>query len=191
VYVVLLIQARGPRTTALFVASNGQVDQEPSVREFQFDEAEFMSLPEIPSDSETDEQPDPKPSRAGNRWLKPLVIPLLIAVGALVLLWLISRTATYSHLLGPTSKALELTATEKDHLVQISWNHGARELNRAVDATLVIADGQTRQEIKLGQDELKLGVLEYQPNTGQIKVTMALKGQDGKPSEETVEWRQK
>ena len=46
-YVFLLIEAHKPHRAAFFLAENGELPKEPSVREFRFDEAEFRALPEV------------------------------------------------------------------------------------------------------------------------------------------------
>ena len=46
-YVFLLIQSREPRTAAFFLAANGQLPDQPSVRKFFFDDSEFKFLPEV------------------------------------------------------------------------------------------------------------------------------------------------
>lgn len=173
VYVVLLVQAREPRTAGLFVAVNGELADEPSVREFRFDDAELKTLPEIQPNPEIQEEEFPASAGGARQWVKPLAIPLLIAIGILAILWIGARTGLFQ-LMTPAAGNLELAVKESDHVVRISWNHHARDIDRASSGTLIIADGSTHREIKLGRDELRLGVVDYQPNTQQIQVTMTL-----------------
>lgn len=188
VYALLLIQAREPRTAALFIAENGQLPEEPSVREFRFDEAEFKALPEIEPETIDQEKKLQAQPGAGHPWLKPLVIPLVIAIAVLALLWWLSRKPALLQWLRPAPNQLELAVNERDHLLRISWNNNARELNRASGATLLIADGTNSQEIKLGPDELKLGVVEYQPNTRHVQVRMSVSTPRSTRPVGSVEW---
>ncbi|MBV9763856.1 MAG: hypothetical protein JOZ48_03340 [Acidobacteriaceae bacterium] len=191
VYVFLLIQAREPRTAALFVATNGQLADEPSVREFRFDQAEFSSLPEIQPDAPQQEHPSKKSTGTRNRWLKPLAVPILIAIFTVAILWWISRRTAFFEWIRPSPDQLQLEVRQSGDLLQISWNHNARELNRASGATLVIGDGASGQEIKLGPDELKLGVVDYQPSSRQVHVAMKVNAPGSKPLTESVEWPRK
>ena len=47
-YAALLVDASEPLTTALFVGTQGELPDQPSVPEFRLDERSFSSLPEIP-----------------------------------------------------------------------------------------------------------------------------------------------
>lgn len=183
VYVLLLIQAREPYSAALFVASDGQLPDEPAVREFRFNEGEFKTLPEIQPDESEPAQDAPTASEAGNRWLKPIVIPLAIAIVLLSFLWWFLKRR-------PVSNDLQLAVTERGHLLQISWNRYSSELNRASGATLLIGDGASRQEVKLGPDELKLGIVDYQPSAQDVQVTMTVNTPGSTKPEGSVEWKQ-
>ena len=190
-YVVLLIQEREPRTAAVFVAADGQLSDEPAIREFRFDEAEFKALPEIQIDSAAREEDSGPTTRGKSRWVKPIVIPLLIAIAALGIFGLISQGILPPFWIRSSSTQFDLAVTENDRLLRISWNRAARELDRASGARLVIADGASRQEIRLGQDELKLGTVDYQPDTQQVQITMTLNTQDGAQPTQSVEWKRK
>ena len=192
VYALLLIQAREPRTAALFISTDGQLSDEPVVQEFRFDEAEFKALPEVEPDT-TEPQPERISAKSNpiNRWLKPIAVPLLIAVAVLSALWWLSKKTALLDALRPSPDELQLAVNKRDHLLRISWNHNARDLDRASGATLLIADGSSRQEIKLGPDELKLGAVEYQPNAGQIHVTMTLTTAGSPLPAQSIDWQQK
>src|SRR5579875_3487087 len=50
-YALLLVEAGAPRTAAFFVAENGELPKDASVREFRFNEAEFKALPEVEAEA--------------------------------------------------------------------------------------------------------------------------------------------
>jgi hypothetical protein len=189
-YVVLLIQAKAPHTAAFFAAANGQLPQEPSVREFQFDENEFKALPEIPAEaaaSQPEPQQEKKFNKAKLRVFATIAALILIAIGACVLMWSFARQASLAQWFG-SGNQLHLTATREDHLLRISWNHAAKDLSQATGATLVIMDGQTRSEVQLGMDDLRLGSVQYSGNSSRVHVHMLLSTPNGQVAADSVEW---
>ncbi len=188
-YVVLLIQARAPHTAAFFVANNGQVSQEPSVREFEFDEGEFKALPEISAETPEDQPPRSRTEAEKKKlrvWAKVAAL-VLIAICACALMWSFARQATLPHWLS-SGNQLHLAMTPEDHLFRISWNHAANELDQAIGATLIITDGKARSELQLGMDDLRLGSVEYQANSSQISVRMMLNTPTGPVIGDSAEW---
>lgn len=189
-YVVLLIQAKAPHTAAFFAAANGQLPQEPSVREFQFDENEFKALPEIPAEaaaSQPEPQQEKKFNKAKLRVFATIAALILIAIGACVLMWSFARQASLAQWFG-SGNQLHLTATREDHLLRISWNHAAKDLSQATGATLVIMDGQARSEVQLGMDDLRLGSVQYSGNSSRVQVHMLLSTPNGQVAADSVEW---
>src|ERR1700685_3207759 len=65
-YALLLVQTSAPRTAAFFVAENGELAKDASVREFRFNEADFKALPEVEADAAT-ALADPSTSRPRSR----------------------------------------------------------------------------------------------------------------------------
>jgi hypothetical protein len=191
-YVVLLIQVTGRHTGVFFVSANGQLPQEPSVREFDFSENEFKALPEVQPDAETDE-----PLKAGRRKGKlrtyaTVAALLFIAVGACALMWSFARQVTSPHWFGSTNQ-IQLAVRPEDRLshsslLRITWDHAARELNKATGATLVINDGGTRSELPLGVDDLRLGAVEYQRSSSSIDVQMTLNTPNGPVLGDSAQW---
>jgi hypothetical protein len=178
-YVVLLIQAREPHTAAFFIASNAQLPDEPSVKEFRFDEKSFKALPEIQEDATASERAG-RPRNAARFAFAG--IPLLILLIGATVFWLrFNAVRTAANPLG-------LAVTASDHLLKVSWNHAARQIMAASDATLVISDGATRREIKLGPDELKRGSVDYQPNTQQVEMTMTLNTPGSSSASQSIDW---
>ncbi len=103
-YAVLLIQGREPRTATFFLASNGHLSGEPSVRNFRFDEREFRALPEVQPEATAPRAPDLVPetrrhSRAkvyGAKVYASVAALCAIAVFACILMWSFSRQAADS-----------------------------------------------------------------------------------------------
>lgn len=190
-YVVLLIQAQKPHTAAFFIAINGQLPQEPSVREFEFDEDEFKALPEVAAEAAEDQQP-PQSLAAqlekGKLGIYAKIAALaLIAVGACALMWSFARQPALPHWFNAGNQ-LHLAVTPEDHLLRISWNHTANELNHASGATLIITDGGMRSQLQLGMDDLRLGSVEYQENSSRIDVQMMLNTRGGQVPSDSTEW---
>lgn len=190
-YVVLLIHAQAPHTAAFFVAANGQLPQEPSVREFQFDENEFKSLPEVPADDGEDRRARLKlPFRFNKETVRvywKVAVLVLLAIGACALMWSFAHQASGPGWVRATNQ-LHLTVTPEDRLLRISWNHDAGELNQATGATLVIVDGGIRSELPLEMDDLRLGSVEYQESGSRVQVQLKLTKRSGQVSANSAEW---
>ena len=184
VYAMLVIQAREPHTAAFFLATQGQLSVHPSVREFRFNEAEFKGLPEILADARGEGR-----ESVGARVLKTgsssRVRVVLIVVVAVVALWALFWAG--SRWLMPGS-GVNLAITAKDHALEITWNHNARQITRATGAVLQITDGSSHKEVRLGPDELKLGSVEYQRATQNVQVLMTLSMPGAASPVQSAEW---
>ena len=188
---VLLIEGRSPHTAAFFLSANGQLPNEPSVREFRFDEAEFRSLPEVPGDAPLAQEPAAaRPPRSKMRTVAVLAALLLIGVVACALMWSFSAQPLVPDWLHGSSR-LQLAVAPRGRLLRISWNHAARELSDATAATLVVTDGAQRREYTLGLDELRLGAVEYQRLSPQVQITMTVTTPNAASPTESVQWPQR
>jgi hypothetical protein len=188
-YVVLLVHAQEPHMAAFFVSKNGQLPEEPSVREFEFDENEFKALPEVPA-----ELPEPQrakqeaPGNTRKLGLYARVAALiLVAVGACALTWSFARQPNMPHWF-TSANQLQLTIKSEQKLLRISWNHTARQLNQASGATLVISGAAGRSEIRLGMDDLRLGSVEYEGTGDPVDVQMVLDTPAGRVTADSVRW---
>ncbi len=160
---LLLIQGRQPYSAAFFIAKDGRLPEEATVREFRLDEDEFNALPEIyRNQGQLPEHTRTEKSRGLLYALLGVVLVMLIALFA----WGLWRR--------PPVNQLGLTLSSSAGLLKISWDHSARAISKAQGATLVIQDGRNRGEVKIGLDELRLGSVEYQPATAHIGVTISL-----------------
>jgi hypothetical protein len=188
-YTVLLIQARAPHTAAFFVASQGQLPDEASVRQFEFNENEFKALPEVPAVASEDEfqHADAKVDRSKLQVYLKIAALIVIAIAACALMWSFARQAYVPQWFASASQ-LHLAVTPQDDLLRISWNHAAKELNQATGATLLITDGSSHSEVALGLDDLRLGSVEYQYATLRVAVRLMLDTPRGKVPGESVEW---
>jgi len=193
-YAVLLIEGREPHMAGFFLATaSGQLPGEPSVRNFRFDEGEFRALPEVQPGATaplSQEAPPRVKVRSKARVYATVATLLAIAVVACLLMWTFSNEGSLPPLL-QLSSPLRLAVTDRDHLLRISWNHAARELNGAAGATVVIVDGTSRREVEIGLDELRLGAIEYERSTAQVQVTMIINTPGSSSPNETVDWAQR
>lgn len=192
-YAILLIQAHEPRTAAFFLAINGQIPNEPFVREFRFDEREFMALPEIDPTAIAEpaiEQHKARATRVRARrrhWgLIAAIAGVLTLIG--VLLW-----GAYSGLwLRPASNELEIAVKDNNHTLSISWDHSAADIKRAVDGVLTIRDGRSQpRPIPLGREELNIGAVEYERTSPTVQVTLTLNMPNSVSLSQSVEWQGK
>ncbi len=194
-YAVLLIQGREPRTATFFLASNGHLSGEPSVRNFRFDEREFRALPEVQPEAAAPESPDPlqEPKRHssakvyGAKVYGSVAALCAIAVFACILMWSFSRQTPLPHILGEANP-INLSVTDSGGLLRITWDHASRELDRASGATLVITDSASRREVQLGLDELRLGAVEYERSGSPVQVSMTVNRPGSTASNQTVYW---
>lgn len=204
VYAVLLIEGREPHSATFFLAANGRLSGEPSVRNFRFDESEFRALPEVPpepapvvatvSEESTSERKPRAIARAHGAMVYGTVAALLvIAAAACILMWRFSGEPDVARLVG-ISEPLKLSVENHGLLLGIRWNHGAREFDRASGATLAIVDGPSRRELPLGVDELRLGRVDYERSTGTVQVTLTVNGAEGGGAagswSQTAQWTQ-
>lgn len=173
VYIALLIQGRTPHSAAFFVATDGQLPDEPAVREFRFNESEFRTLPEVQPETPAPTRERDKTQRSRIRFYSLIVALLLIGLAGCLLMW--SFTSQSARIPWTRSgQQLGLAINGNGYLLRVSWNHSARELDGSVGATLDITDGTSRREIKLGSDELRLGSVEYQRTTSHVEATMTV-----------------
>lgn len=186
-HVLLLVQVSAPRTAAFFVAENGELPKDASVREFQFNEADFKALPEVEADTATPlaEPAGRAASSLQNWYVWAAAAALLIMVSAL---WLAAGRGAMPDWLTTSSKQLDLKLTGSGHLLKISWNHDARQMGPASTATVTILEGASRREIKLGADELKLGSLEYDGAGRPMEVTITVNTPESAPLSESAKW---
>jgi len=185
-YAVLLIQAQSPHTAAFFIAANGQLPDEPSVREFDFDERAFKALPEVPQ--ETAEAAHPvrnQPARLGI--YARIAALVLIAIGACALMWSFVRQPIGAGWLGSMDQ-LHLAITPDDQFLRISWNQSAKDLNQATGATLITNEAGERSELQLGMDDLRLGSVEYRGTGREVNAQMILNMRTGPVRADSAKW---
>lgn len=185
-YAFLLIEGREPHKAVFFLAESGELPNEPAVREFRFSEAEFKALPEVEAE---DINPAARPdasARPDINWYAwgAALAGLLLALA----LWFSAGRPSLSEWLQPSSSQLNLKLQARNELLRISWNHDARQIGPASNAALTIADGQSRREIKLGADELKLGSIEYDSAGRPVTVTLSVNNGDAAPLKQTASW---
>jgi hypothetical protein len=185
-YAVLLIQAQPPHSAAFFIAASGQLPDEPSVREFEFDESAFKALPEVPPEGA--EAAHPVQATTGRLGLYARIAALiLIAIAACALMWSFARQPMGPRWFGSADQ-LQLAISSDDKLLRISWNHSAKDLNQATGATLVINQGGQRSELQLGMDDLRLGSVEYQGTGGQVNAQIILNMPTGPVPADSAKW---
>ncbi len=189
-FTALLVQARAPYAAAFFVASSGQLPDEPAVREFRFDEAEFRALPEVQADAAAAGLEPAGQRRQRWRLFALITLLLLIGAGACLLMWSFTKQGTLAQWIH-SGNQLNLAVSGNDHLLRISWNHGARELDGAAGAMLAITDGTSRREVKLGLDELRLGAVEYTRRTPAVEVTITIDKPGAAPFSQSATWGQR
>ena len=186
--VVLLIRAQIPNMAAFFVCQNGQLPDEPSVREFVFDEKEFKQLPEMAPDAPEALPRVEQAAQTGRLGVYARIAALLlIAVGACVLMWSFARQPTAPRWFGEDSH-LHLNIAPHNQLLRISWDKSAREFNQASGATVIIHEGSARSEVQLGMDDLRLGSIEYQTAGGRVDAQMTVDSPEGPLGSETARW---
>ena len=190
IYVALLVQAEQPHAAAFFLATDGHLPEEPAVREFRFNEEDFRALPEVKPEAVPQEKESEAPRRHGFRVYAVVAALVLIGLGACLLMWSFSKQVTLPPWLGP-SHQLQLAVTGHDRLLRISWNHAARQLEGSTGATLVITDGSTRREIKLGLDELRLGTVAYDRSSPHVEARMNIENGTATSFSESTDWEQR
>ena len=186
-YALLLIQASAPRTAAFFVAENGELPNDASVREFRFNEADFRALPEVEAEAATGlaERSEPSERSPRNWYIGAALAGLLVVVSAL---WLAAGSGAMPDWFATGSRQLDLKVTGSDRQLKVSWNHDARQMGPASTATVTIVDGSSRRDIKLGADELKMGRIEYDGAGRRVEVTMTVNTPEAAPLSESAKW---
>lgn len=187
-YAFLLIQSRDPRTACFFISSQGQLPDQPSVRKFFFDAAEFKFLPEVAGE-DVEPNHDELLQIQGTTDLKYrwLVVASIAAIAILLILG--AFAGGLSRLFRPASNKLDLAVTTNGgNVLQISWDHSAPFVTHARGALLTIADGQSRREIHLGPDELRLGEVDYQHQANKVNISVVLESPGAKLPPQTFDW---
>jgi hypothetical protein len=186
-YVLLLIQSREPRTASFFLASDGQLPDQPSVRKFFFDDSEFKFLPEVSGEeieARATDQVAPLPNVDQRyRWLA------VASIAALALLLILGAFAGgIARLFRLPSNKLDLGVTDHENVLRITWDHSAPFITQATGAVITILDGKSRREIHLGPDELKLGEVDYEHQTPKVNVSLILESPDANLPPQTFDW---
>jgi hypothetical protein len=171
VYALLLVQSREPRTAAFFLASNGELSDQPSARKFYFDDSEFKYLPEVEGeDLDIKGRFSPKESsHIRYRWLGGIGLALLAGF----IVWVVF-SGSIRRALRPDSKKLDLAVISSGNVMKISWDHSAPILSQARGARISISDGASHRDLRLGQDELLLGEVDYHRISPNVQVTLTL-----------------
>jgi hypothetical protein len=186
-YVFLLIQSREPRTAAFFLAANGQLPDQPSVRKFFFDDSEFKFLPEVAGDEiETRTQDFAGPGTSGEQRYRWLAVASIAALALLLILG--AFAGGISRLFRPASNKLDLAVNSDGGVLQISWDHSAPFVTRAKGAVITIVDGPSRRQIRLGPDELKLGAVDYQRQTEKVDISVVIDTPEAAVPPQTFDW---
>ena len=187
VSVELLVQGRAPHSAAFFVGTHGELPDEPAVREFRFNETEFRALPEVEPEAPPPTREEGAPKRSNARLYGLVATLLLIGLAACILMWSFTGHGPRPPALR-SAHQLRLAITGNGHLVRISWNHSAREMDGATGAKLMIVDGGNRRDAKLGLDELRLGSVEYERTTASVQATLTLERPGKQAESESAEW---
>jgi hypothetical protein len=162
-YAALLVESGAPFTAALFIASRGELPDEPSVGEFHLDEQAFGSLPEM--------TPLPAP---GVQVHMPRSFPIWrYVLGILAVLVLLLAGGYFWAVRSDSTKGIDL-AVAGDRVLSISWNHALPEMQKASSAKLIISDGAAHREVTLSPDELSAGTVAYRRTTREVQVTLIL-----------------
>jgi hypothetical protein len=187
-FVFLLIQSRSPRTAAFFLASNGQLPEQPSVRKFFFDDTEFKYLPEVAGEDVESRGADlvhiQSVSDQRYRWLA------VASIAALALLLILGAFAGgISRFFRPLSNKLDLSVTLiAGNVLRITWDHNAPFITHAKGAVLTIVDGRSSREVHLGPDELKLGEVDYEHQARKVNISITVDSPDANVPPQTFDW---
>jgi hypothetical protein len=200
-YAFLLIQSREPRTAAFFLAVGGQLSEQPSVQKFLFDDTEFKRLPEIEVENTELEAAEtkrrvPRPRAPDvpddvsigiveqrSRWITIASLAALLLLLAFAIF-----SAPVKRSFRPNTNKLNLVATAKAGVLQITWDHGAPSIVTAKKALLVIDDGSSHRELMLAPDELKLGEVDYERSSGKVSIALTLDSPGFPLPPQTVDW---
>jgi hypothetical protein len=184
-YALLLVQSREPRAAGFFLAANGHLPDQSSVRRFIFDAAEFKYLPEIPGEEpEVTEEPSAEPQRERRyHWVTITIVTTLILLALFVAFYGSIRRS-----LRPSTNKLGLTAASAAGVLKITWDHNAPFVLNARSALMTIDDGARRRELMLRPDELKLGEVDYERLGRKVSITLAIDAPGSDLQPQTVNW---
>jgi hypothetical protein len=187
VNLLLLVQAAAPHAAAFFVAEHGAWPEDAAVREFRLNEDEFKALPEVQAEGAGALAEAPGRAYSARNWyIGAALAGLLVVLGGL---WLTSGGGAMPDWLAMRSHRLDLKVTPSDHLLRISWNHETRQIGPASTGSVVIVDGSSRREIKLGADELKMGAVEYDGAGRRVEITMNVNTPGTPELSESANWQ--
>lgn len=187
-HVLLLISAREPHTAAFFTGSKGELAQEPSVKEFPFDEGSLKALPEIEAADATsarsahsEEETEKQQQRGYGVYAAGGF--LAIALAAAVYAW--SGGPNAALVSPPPSPGLHVSG---NGLLRITWNPLSAPARHAAQARLLIIDGDERREVRIDRNELKDGAVEYQAAGPTVQVELILDMPGGYSVAQAISW---
>jgi hypothetical protein len=188
VCVLLLIQGDEPHSAAFFIAQNGQLPAEPSVREFKFDEHEFSMLPEVEPETVRPRIPEPRRPEP-RRKIPPVWIGIggLVAASLVYVVWQGAETAKGIPLL--RSSELDMAAASEGPGLRVSWNNSSRAFDKASGARLVVKRaGVPDQSVQLGLDDLRLGAVEVENSAPKVDLTLVVEVPGSPSITQEVRW---
>lgn len=118
--------------------------------------------------------PAPPPARASRSRVLPWVLAVVSTLAALLMgaAFFVTPEQVTSILPSRDDGALSLTVERYGGQIRLGWNRHAAAIQNAQKATLVILDGNQRQDLDIDLTQLRTGNLVYAPNT--IDVTFRL-----------------
>jgi hypothetical protein len=173
IYALLLVHQQDPFSAAFFVADGGQLPADPSVQEFRFDGTELRGLPEIEPEPPVKTAVRP-PVQRKKRNYAPWLIGASAALLVTILFFYLQRSSFTFPALGRGGQ-LDLAISRQGDAFRVSWNHTAHDLTDVSGALLTVRRDAGPEQVELGQDELRLGAVEFQGKGSRVEVTLTLR----------------
>jgi hypothetical protein len=186
IFAFLLIGPRrnSTREAAFFLALAGQLSPAPSFPPFALEEGMFQMLPEVPAEA-TEDVRNFQIAHARPQIPWPAVLSFALVLFLIGTWTMGSDIAQYFR---PASNLIDLNVIRSGSNLKITWDHSAPVLSGALGATLVITDGKSHRELKLDQDDLKLGQVSYERLTKKVSVVMSLDSPGVTVVPQTFDW---
>jgi len=143
--------------------------------------------PEEPTPAETAPVPVPIPapvpvpmapavSRGPRRWWAWIAASIAVALAG-ALLWNVRPHAQTD---------LSLRALDEGGQLRIDWNHGSRVIQQSQGGAVDIEDGSYKSHNELSQEDLRVGSITYLRTTGQVQVSLMVRGADHRTQTEIL-----
>jgi hypothetical protein len=173
-------------SAGFFFWDNDRIDPDFSYLEFPFDAQQLATAREISEDSPPEGEEQRLVRVLRWRW-SPVVAVLVLALAALgYTAWQKRAPSLTPTFVAPQTAGLALEVERHENDLRLSWNRNTPVVNHAKEAMLSIRDGDLRQELHLGREQLQNRSVVYSPVNATVQFRLEITAPDNTKTSESV-----